>query len=343
MNDHQDPYCETVESHLCAMDSPTHPWYLSTKAIFRVVNKATLALKKNHTIFNQSLHGIKELTKLIHSKSERDVLYVDLEKAQSLVEKLDVIRSDQFVVLGDGYDHCRIELSVALRDLISSIAEQQKLAADFLSTKAIESQGFEDSIFGRYIGSSQFYQAAVTELQAAQDQLKLRYPEFYARAEQLALEGIVAAQAVQAHLLVSTNNAQRYSTELLEQADTTIRSTSTELMQRAHPYIHAAYSRGLPVVATALQWSQPFLQLFRPLLEPLKVRAEHHLHTLTHHTLTGPAVVHVLDQAKTVLEQTKAYCERTDLDEPLLVAQPPSHRQMPTMDMEVEVNEGIRL
>ena len=309
MNEHKDSSFETVESHLCAMDSPTHPWYLSTKAIYRVVNKATLAVQKNHTSFNQSLHGIKELTTLIHSKSERDVLYIKLEKAQSLVDKLDVIRSDQFVVLGDGNDHCRIELSIALRDLISSIAEQQKLAADFLSTKAIESQGFEDSLFGKYVGSNQLYQRAISELQSAQDQLKIQYPELYAHAEQLALESIVAAHAVQAQLLERTHSAQRYSTELVEQTQNSIRSTSTQLIYRAQPYVHAAYTRGVPVLATALRWTQPFLQLFRPMLEPLKVRAEQQINTLMHHALTGPAVMHFVDQAKVFLEQTKAYCE----------------------------------
>jgi hypothetical protein len=103
------------------MESPTKPWYLSTKAIFRVVRKATIARSTNKTEFDQSHFGINALAKLIKSESEREVLVLDSEKTLELSDKLDQIRVDQYVAVNDGFDDLRGQLSVDLRDLTAGL------------------------------------------------------------------------------------------------------------------------------------------------------------------------------------------------------------------------------
>lgn len=121
-----------IKSQSSAMDSPTQPWYLSTKAIIRVVKKAVTTLSTNQALFDQALFGINTLSQLLKNKTDAGVLIIDLEKASVLIDELDQTRSEQFVRL-DGFDHLRGLLATALRNLIARIIEQQRIATDYRS------------------------------------------------------------------------------------------------------------------------------------------------------------------------------------------------------------------
>jgi len=285
---------DSVESHLSAMDSPTHPWYLSTKAMFRVVNKATMHLSVNHVKFEQSLYGITELTKFIDEKTARGALYINLEKAQSLIDKLDAIRSDQFVVLNDGHDHQRTELSTALRNLEASIAEQKNLAESYLSAKAQESQDLDGT------GLKMGLRDTVSSLRAALTAFTNSNPVG---------QPVPGGEAVAG---VHHGKFLSYFFDLYHALDAQAAAASTLLLTQAQPYVHAAYQRGNPLIASAALWSQPYLDhvapVVTPLLAPLRDRVQQTNAALRQNRLVGGYVTSVFDKARAALEQVSTYC-----------------------------------
>jgi hypothetical protein len=310
----------TDRAHLSAMDSPTKPWYLSTKAIFRIVGKATAALPNNQTDFNHAVSGVNALSKLIKSKTDAGVLTINLEKAPSLIEKLDQIRSDQFVSVSDGLDHLRGTLSLALRNLIVSISEQQKLAADFLCQKSAESQSMGESL--------QIYEVpsvpqltvpqpptaldhAVKLVQPLLDEIQTRFPEAFAAATRAVESGRQRA--------VSVSSAwQSYCCGLMHSVDMKVVSTSAQVLQDAQPYVRRVVEASAPVVAGAVERSQPFLQ---PMLGPLGARLQRVRQDLALHPSWGPYVTLMLSRAELALRLAQTYCwsgaVRVDVAAPL--------------------------
>jgi hypothetical protein len=281
------------------MDSPTKPWYLSTKAIFRIVSKATTALPNNQTDFNHAVSGIDALSKLIKSKTDAGVLTINLEKAQALVEKLDQIRSDQFVSVSDGLDHLRGTLSLALRNLIVSISEQQKLA-EYLSQKSAEAHTGSTEV--QFSEVPVVPQPPTTVLDHAVrsllDEIKTRFPEAYAAATRVAESGRMRA--------VSVSSAwQSYCCGLLHTVDMKVVTASAQALQDAQPYVRRAVEASAPVVVGAVERSQPYLQ---PVLGPLGERLHRLRQDLALHPSWGPYVTLMLSRAELALRLAQTYC-----------------------------------
>lgn len=113
--------------------SPGRPTFLDTDDI---VSSISSALKSDQPDYERVIADVWALNRNILSKSEAGIPVIDLTKAQAFIERLDQIRVDQFIARNDGRDQLRARLSVALRNLLSSIYSQRELAASFLAQKA---------------------------------------------------------------------------------------------------------------------------------------------------------------------------------------------------------------
>lgn len=310
-NENGNPHTEGIEAHLSAMDSPTKPWYLSTKAIFRVVNKAAAAILSNQAVFDQSVYGLNELTKLIHEKTENKQLVIHLGKAQSLIDKLDQIRSDQFMILGDGHDYQRNALSASLRSLIATITEQQKLAEDFLSEKA---QSVNPNPTPAQEAMKSIVEQINTLAATLTEELKTKYPEAYEQASSALQQTLGAVEERRGYLVTKTNEIQSYCCGLLSKSNNRIIVTAVQFLKTAQPYAQLAYNRATPMVASVAQWSQPYVDKAMPLLEPVLVRLQQAEQALQHSALTGPVLTRAIEQATLALELAKIYCAAPNPD-----------------------------
>lgn len=338
----------SIEAHLSAMDSPTKPWYLSTKAIFRVVNKAAAAIPSNQPVFDQSTFGLNELTKLIHEKTLAKQLVINFGKAQSLIDKLDQIRSDQFTISNDGHDHQRNILSSSLRSLIACIAEQQKLADDFLSEKAASAQSMSD---GPEVAAATATMSSITqqitELAASlSEELNTKYPDAFVRATASLKKTLREVEDRKASILSKTTEWQSYCSELLNMSNNKILIRTVQMLKSAQPYAQLAYNRSAPVVTTITQWSQPYMKVAMPLLEPVLVRMKQTQITLQQSSITGPVLTKTMDQAILLLELAKLYCAapNPDIAVAALVATAEEIPEVPNLDgVAAEVSMNVTL
>jgi hypothetical protein len=277
------------------MDSPTKPWYFSSKAIIRVAKKAIAALPANLTEFEQCLFGVATLTKLIQNKTDSGTLVINLEEAPGLIDQLGQLSADQYVARNDGLDQLRTSVTNMLRNLIARISEQQKLASDYLCQRSVEAQQFEEQLELASPPSASTWLSA-TFLTPALITIQKHFPAQHARGTALVNAGKCW---VKPWLPRWDVNMQR--------TEVSVAAIPSSLLSRAQLYAVRAVPLVAPLVVGVVHRVQPYATVLQPVAYPVLLGLKSVQEQLSRHSSIGQYVRRAVGHAEALWQLFKLH------------------------------------
>ena len=297
------PPTANIEGYITAFESGDKPWFLNSSTLYSVVRDATVSAQLSAFLLEGTVSSLARLAAFINSKTSAGVPVFELERATELLQQLDGLLSDQFIILDDGCDFVRGKVGASLRGLVAAVATHVGMLKEQAAIQAtkINEHTSEYRAYAKTQVVTRFEQASVV-LQSLLEAVRARYPDAYGRIESLAgtshasLEKLVSStvrtsdeyQTAAQELIkdyystgaAAVQAAQSSVTERVEGARTKITETKTAVYTAVEARVTSAteYSVQLlktaqPYVHTAVARGQPLVAQAVEVSQPYVVKA----------------------------------------------------------------------
>jgi hypothetical protein len=291
------------------------PWYISSVVIYQTVKGAILSLPYCEASFKISVESIEAFSRFIEEKTQSNILVIESGQINALIGDLDILLSELFIVLDDGFDALRGKLLIATKNLIAVLVIHKELVIN--------------RAHGTYSSLRSRYEYALDVAKNLLEVAKSSYPNMYDSASRHSAAVFHSVEIKAATLVDSVHRSTQSlagRSNFLVDSNSFLATASKRFLVSAQPYVQSIVASSTPYISTAVEVSQPYVVHARPFLDPLVLRAQEANIALHDNALVGPYVSKALQAASLVLDEAKSYClnssvaEAVSTDEPGLVS-----------------------